>query len=81
MSLVFQFVTLIADVSLKASTRALAVVELGLEATPLSVTERQLSQFHGKLLRDIMNTLLQSFTRVDFLEADRERLPANLGEY
>lgn len=67
--------------SLKTSTRATNVIELGLEATPLSVTERQLSQYHGKLLRDVMTTLLQSFTRADFLEADRERLPANLGKH
>jgi hypothetical protein len=80
-SLVFQFVCLIIDVSLKTSLRATTVVELGLEATPLSVTERQLSQYHGKLLRDVMNTLLQSFTRVDFIESDRERLPANLGRF
>jgi hypothetical protein len=78
---VFQFVCLIIDVSLKTSLRANTVVELGLEATPLSVTERQLSQYHGKLLRDIMTTLLQSFTRTDFIESDRERLPANLGRF
>ncbi len=57
------------------------IVELGLEATPLNVNERQLCHYNGKLLRDVMRTLLQSFTRAEFLEAERDRLPSNLGKF